>query len=175
VYVDGRVTRAYGLRAWFGVDAIGLDPIGEHLYFATLNGGEMWRLRAADVADVSLDDDALAARLEHVAQTTMTDGITIDEAGHVYLTDMEHSQIVRLHADGSLDVLVRDPILRWPDGFSWGADRALYVTASALHLYLGKLIVTDRAIAGDAPYHVLRIDAGKACGPTERCFATPGH
>jgi hypothetical protein len=82
---------------------------------------------------------------------------------------------LRAAPDGTLDVLVRDARLRWPDGFSWGPDHQLYVTTSALHLYLGKLIVTDSAIAGDAPYHIFRIDAAEACAIGERCWATAGH
>jgi sugar lactone lactonase YvrE len=103
-------------------------------------------------------DAALAGAVEKIADTTMTDGMIADAAGNLYLTDMEHSAIVRVTPTGQLELVIEDPRLRWPDGFAWAPDGSLYVTASALHTFMPKLFVTEDLIAAGAPYHVFRID-----------------
>ena len=75
----------------------------------------------------TLDAAALASKVEDFAAKPLTDGLTSDDDGNVYLSDMEHSAVHRLSPDGHLQTLLRDPRLRWPDGFSFGPDGWLYV------------------------------------------------
>jgi sugar lactone lactonase YvrE len=70
---------------------------------------------------------------------------------------MEHSAITRVTPAGTLELVIADPRLRWPDGFAFAPDGSLYVTASALHTFLPKLIVTSSTISAGAPYHVFRL------------------
>jgi sugar lactone lactonase YvrE len=87
----------------------------------------------------------------------MSDGLSSDAAGALYLTDPEHSALVRLGADGRLATLLRDPRLRWPDGLSFGPDGWLYVTCSALHQVIGR---TPGQVRSSAPFHVFRFRPG---------------
>ena len=89
---------------------------------------------------------------------------TTDDAGAIYLSDMEHSAIHRISADGKLQTLVTDEKLRWPDGFSFGPDGWLYVTCSALQHVLFR---SDDDVRKHAPYQIWRFRPGAT--------ATPGH
>ena len=72
--------------------------------------------------------------------------------------------IARMKPDASLETLIKDPKLRWPDGFSFGPDGWLYVTSSALQDVIGK---TDAYIAEHGPYQIFRVKTDSS--------ATAGH
>jgi sugar lactone lactonase YvrE len=129
------------------------DGAGEWLYFAPVAGGGLYRVRTADLREPRMPWRELENRVERFADKTMSDGIAIDAAGTVYLSDLEHSAVVALGQDRQLRTLLKDERLRWPDGFSFGPDGALYVTCSALHQVIAK---TDAEIAAHAPYQVFR-------------------
>lgn len=156
--VQGRRMVALGLVSIRpGVDSIALDHRGEWLYFAPVTNLHLYRARTADLRDEKLAAGELAGRVETFAEKTMSDGITIDADGTLYLTDPEHSAIVLLRQDKTLQTLVKDNILRWPDGFSWGPDGWLYVTCSALHQIIGRPPWT---FDDHAPYQVYRFKPG---------------
>jgi sugar lactone lactonase YvrE len=115
------------------VDSIALDKKGEWLYYAAVNAQHMYRVRAADLRDTNLSPDELASRVERFARKSHSDGITMDAAGNIYLSDPEHDAINVLDARGDFRTLITSPDLRWPDGFSFGPDGYVYVTCSALH------------------------------------------
>ena len=163
--VQGRRMVAFGVVSIRpGVDSIALDPAGEWLYFAPVTSLHMYRARTADLRNEQLAPADLAGRVETWAEKTMSDGITMDTAGNLYLTDPEHSAIVRLRTDRTLETLLKDDSLRWPDGFSWGPDGWLYVSCSALHQIIGMPPWTydDRA-----PFQIYRFKPGG--------HGVPGH
>lgn len=151
-----------------GVDSIALDRRGEWLYFAPVTDEHIHRVRVSDLNDAALSEDELAQRVEQFAEKTMSDGITIDNEGRLYLSDLEHSAIVRMgtrgEKQGHMELLYRDDRLRWPDGFSFGPDSDLYVTASALHYVIAK---PDRYIAANGPYQIFKLST--------EATATAGH
>jgi sugar lactone lactonase YvrE len=156
--VQGRRMVALGLVSIRpGVDSIALDARGEWLYFAPVTSRHMYRARTADLRDTSLSAADLAARVETYAEKTMSDGLTMDDAGTLYLSDPEHSAIVLLRPDRTLQTLVKDELLRWPDGFSFGPNGWLYVTCSALHQIIGRPPWT---FDDHGPYHIFRLKPG---------------
>jgi len=136
-----------------GVDSIALDDAGEWLYFAPVTNAHLYRVRTADLLDARLPWRELESRVERFAEKTMSDGIAIDSAGTVYLSDLEHSAVVALGQDRALRTLVRDERLRWPDGFAFGPDGWLYLTCSALHQVILK---SPAEIAAHAPFQIWR-------------------
>ena len=163
--VQGRRMLAFGLVAIRpGVDSIVLDAAGEWLYYAPVTSLNLYRVRTADLHDAALDAAALAGRVETYAPKTMSDGLTMDQTGTIYISDLEHSAIVALRPDRSLETLVQSERLRWPDGFSFGPDGWLYVSCSALHQVIG---LPPSSVAKHAPYQILRLQPGS--------LGTPGH
>ena len=149
-FVHDREFKVKGFRPTWGVDGIALS--GDQLYYASLNGGELWRVPAAELRGSG------TPRPVKVADITQTDGMIADAQGRIYVTDMESSTVARVDPEtGALEVVARDRRMRWPDGFAWHADGSLLVTASALHTFMPRLFVTSSHIASNAPYHVFRI------------------
>ena len=140
-----------------GVDSITLDTRGEWLYYGAVTGDRLYRVRTRDLNDETLSSDALAARVEDFAAKTLSDGLTMDVQDNIYLSDMEHSAIVRLGQDRRLTTLVKDPRLRWPDGFSFGPGAWLYVTCSSLQ---NVLFVGSGEVRAHAPYQIFRFQPG---------------
>jgi sugar lactone lactonase YvrE len=156
--VQGRRMEVLGLLAIRpGVDSIALDATGEWLYFAPVTNLDLYRVRSADLRNQQLSADQLAARVETYAAKTMSDGITMDLADNIYLSDLEHSAVVRLRTDKTMETLVQSPRLRWPDGFSFGPDGWLYLTCSSLQYVIG---LPPSSVTAHAPYQVFRFKPG---------------
>jgi sugar lactone lactonase YvrE len=163
--VQGRVMKIFGLFAIApGVDSIALDRDGEWLYYAAVTSRRLYRVRTRDLEDTALSAAELSKRVETYADKTMSDGISMDRSGNVFLTDLEHSAIVRLTPERTLETLLRDTRMRWPDGMSFGPDGWLYVTCSALHQVIGR---TPGQVRAKAPFQIYRFRPGTD--------GTPGH
>lgn len=163
-YVEGEKMLIFGVFAIRpGVDSIALDRRNEWLYFAPVTDDQLHRIRVSDLNNQQLSEDELASRVEAFGAKTMSDGITIDNENRIYLSDIEHSAIVRMNSRGELTTLIKDTKLRWPDGFSFGPDNELYVTASALQYVIAK---PASYIQENGPYQIfkLKTDASAVAG-----------
>jgi sugar lactone lactonase YvrE len=166
VYVHGkRLGLVDGLCPLkFGIDSIALDRQEEWLYFGATNSGTLYRIRTADIDRFKQCPRELAASIEPFADITLSDGITTDLRGNIYLTDIEHSAVVRVSPTGDLQTLIKDQCIRWPDGFSFGPDGWLYVTGSALN----EVVMRSRLhVRARGPYPIFRFRPGEE--------GVPGH
>jgi len=140
-----------------GIDTIALDRTGAWLFYGPVNGDRLYRIATNDLRDESLSRATLESRVENYGPKPLTDGATTDDARNVYLTDMEHSAVLVLGTDGRLRTLVKDPMLRWPDGLSFGPDGWLYLTCSSLQ---DVLFVSNATMRAHAPYQIFRFKPG---------------
>jgi sugar lactone lactonase YvrE len=147
-----------------GVDSIALDTRGEWLYYGPVNGDRLYRIATRDLNDASLADAALGLRVEDFGPKTLSDGLSMDVEDDVYITDPEHSAVLRIGRDRTLATVAKDPRLRWPDGLGFGPDGWLYVTCSALHYVL---FTTTADMRAHAPFHIYRLKPGPV--------GVPGH
>jgi len=143
-----------------GVDGIALDD--EWLYFAALSGSSLYRVRLSDIRDPGAPDSQIAARVESLVQKPLSDGLSVDLDGRVYITDIEHNAIARLDSDLELRTLISSKAVRWPDALSFGPDGWLYVADSAL----GDVILQSKEhIKEQGPYKIYRFQPGADGNP----------
>ncbi|WNG41183.1 hypothetical protein F0U61_51375 [Archangium violaceum] len=125
-----------------GFNPIALDPKSEWLYFGSMSGETVWRVPMKDVIDPNQSPEALGKKVERYGKKAVSDGMSIDSAGNLYITDLGATAIGVTKPDGSYEPYVRDELLQWPDGLSYGPDGYFYVTVNQLHrhavLNLGK-------------------------------------
>lgn len=157
--IGGRAVRARRpdgdvVESRVAVNPITIDVDNEWVYFGAMHGTQINRIRTADLLDSTLDDAALAARVERFGPKPPSDGISIDNAGNVYVTDVQANGIGVTSPDGQYQLLFSDPEkVSWPDAISAGPDGWMYVTINKLHR-------TPQLNAGVneslPPYYVLR-------------------
>lgn len=150
-YVAGLVAYKPGLHG------IALDPTGRWLYFGAMAHGLLHRVPAAAVADASTAEAELAAQVEQLGAKPLSDGLSADLAGNVYITDVEHGAVLRMDPAGNLTTIVRSPRIRWAENLSFGPGGWLYVSDSAL---AETLLKPRGQVADRGPYHVFRFRPG---------------
>jgi sugar lactone lactonase YvrE len=116
-----------------GLNPIALDPKGEWLYFGSMSGRMVWRVRMDDVLDPKLSPEELGKKVKAAGPKVVSDGMSIDSAENLYVTDLGAGAIGVTRPDDNYELLVQDELLRWPDGLSYGPDGYFYVTVNQLH------------------------------------------
>lgn len=150
-FLGGLVT----LRA--GVDGIALDTNSEWLYIAAMNNDDLFRIPVDILTDATLPTRQIANRVERVGHKPLSDGLSADLAGNVYVTDVEHSSVFVVRPDRSAYTLLRSDRIRWADALSFGPDGWLYLADSAIP----ELVLRTREhIAQQGPYYVFRFKPG---------------
>lgn len=142
------------LALLIGINPIALDSANEWLYYGPMNGSSMYRIRTADLRNTSLTSEELGSRVERYSDKPICDGISIDDSGNIYISDLESNAIGVIRNDRSYEKLVQNDLISWPESFSFGPDGYLYFVASQLHrsapLNNGRQLVKP-------PFHVFRI------------------
>ncbi len=139
-----------------GVDGIVVDAAGDYVYYGAMTHDGLYRVPTSILENRSLSSDAVAAAVERVGDKPLSDGLSIDTAGNVYITDVEHGGIARMAPDGSLQTLIASNRVRWADGISYGGDGYFYFTDSAIP---DQMLQPRSHIEAAAPYHLYRFKA----------------
>lgn len=160
--IDGNgVNIAFGLIDWqAGADGIALTKDDEWLYYAAINHDTMYRIRTEYLLDDRLTDAELETYIETVGTKPLSDGLSMDIEGNVYITDIENGGIARMSPTGDFVTLVSDSRVRWADGISFGPDNTIYFTDSAIPSYLTNTLtpisVEEHQVL--APYYIFRFE-----------------
>ncbi len=116
-----------------GADGIAITADGKSLYYSALSSRQLYRVSVDALADQRRSDAEVAKTVEDLGEKGgASDGLESDVEGRVYISDYEHGSIHRRNADGSLETLVHDPRILWPDTLSLAANGYLYFTANQL-------------------------------------------
>ena len=131
--IDGRELRdETGRVPQIHADGIALDSEGTYLYYHALTARTLYRIKTSVLKDAAVSEAQLARHVERLADTGAVDGMVMDSDDNLYLTALEENAIKRYRPDGSLDIIVMDESLQWPDSMDIGPDNYLYVTASQI-------------------------------------------
>ncbi len=136
-----------------GIDGLDLSPDGRYVYYAPMTHSGLFRLPVAAAADFDRPPAAVAEQVERVADKPLSDGIRVDTAGRVLVTDIEHRGIYLVDPDGENYTLLRDERIRWADGLSFGSDGYWYLADSAIP---EQMLQSKKHIQEEAPYYVFR-------------------
>jgi sugar lactone lactonase YvrE len=138
-----------------GIDGIALGP--EWLYYGALSGSGLYRVRVEDLRNKDLTTAELASRVERFSDKPLSDGLSMDIAGNVYITDIEHGAVFVVGPEQALTTLIQSRSVRWPDALSFGPNGYLYLADSALP----DLILQSREhIKAAGPYRIFRFQPG---------------
>lgn len=156
--IDGReVTLGAGdeaVPARVGLNPITIDDEHEWVYFGAMHGDELWRVPAKALANPELTPEELAAQVERFGDKPLSDGISMDSDGNVYITDVENHAIGVTGPDGTYRIYAQnDYLLSWPDGISAGPHRWMYATVNQLHR---SAVLNGGESASQPPYYVVR-------------------
>lgn len=121
------------VRPRVGVNPIALDADNQWLYFGPMHGTRLYRIQTADLRDTQLSAELLAQQVEEYAERPISDGISMDREGNIYISEIGASAIGVIRGDRTYQRLVSVPWLAWTDAFSFGSDGYLYSVINQLH------------------------------------------
>lgn len=121
------------LRPRVGLNPIAADKHNEWLYFGPMHGTSLYRIATAALRDETLSANQLAAAVDRFSDRPITDGISIDDEGNVYLADLPNNAVVRVAPSGEMTTIASGVELSWVDAFSFGPDGHLYAVVNQLH------------------------------------------
>jgi sugar lactone lactonase YvrE len=146
--VEGeKVTVLGAMPLRVAVDSIVLDLASEYLYYGPMSGTTMYRIPTAALLDASLSPEALAAEVRTFAPKPLSDGITIDAEGTLYLTAIEERAIMVIAPNGQGATLVRDERLVWPSQL----NRILFKSEEEIARTAPHILYRFRALAPGLP------------------------
>lgn len=141
-----------------GSDGIALNADGERLFYRPLSSRRLYSVSVDALVDESISEDSCAAMvMDHGDLGFASDGIAADDGGRIYLTNYEDNAIMIWSPDGTLETLVHDPRLLWPDTICLAADGYLYIIANQLHRQASFNDGEDRRAR---PYSLFRVSVG---------------
>jgi sugar lactone lactonase YvrE len=151
----------YGLVSFtVGLDGIVLSDDGRWLYYAAMNHDTLYKIPTQALNNAKLSPAALAKQIVKIGRKPLSDGITLDAAGNVVLTDIENGGIARMDQSGKLQTLVKSPKVIWADGVAMAPDQSVLFTDSAIPAYIDQLArppALDK-LEKARPFHIYRFD-----------------
>jgi sugar lactone lactonase YvrE len=113
-------------------DQLELSPDGSLLYYQPASG-PMSKIETKYLNDSTLSGDELAKHVQPFFDTPTTGGTAIDAAGNLYVSDVDHSQIIKISPGGKSSLLLKDSRFTWVDAL-WIDDQGyLWMPAGQLN------------------------------------------
>lgn len=112
-------------------------------------------MKISDLLNENLSEKELDQRVETYSEKPNNGGMSIDEAGNLYLTSVENRNVTIIYAkDRSVKTFAYDKRLLWADGVSYNhTDGYMYVSAAQVHL--GAIFNNGKKLA-KPPYYIFR-------------------
>jgi sugar lactone lactonase YvrE len=130
--IDGKELTKNDVPVKMHSDGIALSPDGKWLYYKPLTDNKLYRVKTEDLRNESFSAQELAAKVEDLGKFVTTDGMIFDQAGNLYLGDLQKSAIVKISPDLKMSTLIQNDRLIWPDSYSVSKDGYLYISCSQI-------------------------------------------
>ncbi|WP_346534414.1 L-dopachrome tautomerase-related protein [Micromonospora sp. DPT] len=161
---DGQVLHGDdGSELRIHADQLEVSPDGRYLYFQPASG-PLARVETRWLDDPSVPSSELADRVEAWLDTPTTGGTAIDEAGTIYLNDVEERRILTITPDGRVDTLLADPRLVWADAMWIDRSGHLWIPAAQLNRTPG---LASGRHAVDYPVWIYKLRIDRAPSPID--------
>jgi sugar lactone lactonase YvrE len=136
-----------------GIDGIDCDTEGKYVYYASMAHEGLYRIPIKTLTDKQLSASEVAKQVEFIAKKPLSDGIRLDKAGNVYITDIDHQGVSVVTPQKELKTLIKDKRIRWADGLSFAGDGWCYLADSAIP---DQMLMSKAHMKAKAPYHIFR-------------------
>lgn len=140
-----------------GVDGITIDTENDWLYFGAISQDGLFRVPLAVLKDASLPARQVENAVERYSSKPLSDGMSSDTSGNVYVTDVEHGAVMIVSPDREITTLIRSDRIRWADALSFGPDGWLYLADSAIP---DQVLMSKEHIKSKGPYTIFRFRPG---------------
>ncbi|MGB5634268.1 MAG: L-dopachrome tautomerase-related protein [Waterburya sp.] len=155
--INERIINLAGKPAKIGANPITIDPDNEWVYYAPMSSTSLYRVATVDLLDQSLSPEELSSRVERYGDKPICDGITVDDAGNVYITSITENAIGVVDATGRYEILYQDDkLLSWTDGMAFSADDYVYATVSQLQ---NSPVLNNGENDFNPPFYIVRFPA----------------
>ncbi|WP_158969847.1 L-dopachrome tautomerase-related protein [Paraglaciecola sp. L3A3] len=131
--IDGQTVYLNGQPVRMGVNPITIDSNFEYVYYGAMSGTSLYRIATKDLLDTRLSEQELNKKVQRYGDKPISDGITIDNAGYVYVTSITNDAIGYVQPNGHYKTLIQRDDVSWPDGLAVGLDSYIYGTVNELH------------------------------------------
>lgn len=145
-------------------DSLAISPDGTTLYYAALSSRHLYSIDTASLRDKTIDDADLSKKVKYITEKGGSDGMITDENGVVYAGDYENASIRAIKPDGTMETIVHDPRILWPDTLSVGPDGYLYFTNNQLTRQAG--YNNDRDVI-QRPFSMFKININAKPAPVK--------
>jgi sugar lactone lactonase YvrE len=116
-----------------GTDGIALGVDGQSLYYCALASRRLYSVSLDTLSNPKASEVQVAATVKDLGEKGASDGLEADDKGRVYLTEYEANAVARRLPDGTIETVVHDPRLVWPDTLAVATNGYVYVTANQLN------------------------------------------
>ena len=116
-----------------GADGIAISQDGKKLYYCPLASRDLYSIETKYLRNESILDSNLYLYVKYLGEKGASDGLITDAKGTIYAGDYENNSIRKISPQGLMETILHDPHLLWPDTFTIGRDKYLYVIVNQLH------------------------------------------
>jgi len=109
-----------------GSDGIALSGDGERLFYCPLASRHLYSVSIEALVDEHRAEEQVAATVIDHGEKGASGGMVSDAKNRLYVTNYENNAIVRRLPDGTLETVVHDPRVLWPNSLAVAQDGYLY-------------------------------------------------
>ncbi len=120
-----------GKPIYFHADQLEVSPDGKTLYYQP-DSGPMSSIETRYLDDPNIPDSERAQHVKPFLHNGTAGGTAIDRAGDLYISDTDHSSVLKATPAGEVTTLVQDPRLVWVDAMWISADGRLWMPAAQM-------------------------------------------